>query len=95
MCEGCPFGAGGLGSVANGPASTGDEWTIESVARREQDRKRRKHSVVSAIFGGLVAAVRVQGFTDLNCYFQANATSVKESIISRTAESIEVRLNYI
>jgi hypothetical protein len=28
-------------------------------------------------------------------HVQANATSVKESTISRTVESIEVRLNYI
>jgi hypothetical protein len=29
MYEACRFGAGGVGPVASGPVSTGDEWRID------------------------------------------------------------------
>ena len=83
-----------MGQVASGLVSTGDEWRIDWVARREQDRKRRKYSVLQP-FSAVAVALEFRGFADLNRPVQANATSVKESTISRTVESIEVRLNYI
>ena len=65
MYEGCRFGAGGVGQVASGLVSTNDEWRIDWVARREQDRKRRKYSVLQP-FSAVAVAVEFRGFADLN-----------------------------
>jgi hypothetical protein len=52
MCESYRFGAGGVCSVVSWPASTGDEWKIDSLTTREHDRKRRKYPCVPAFFRG-------------------------------------------
>lgn len=55
-----------MGPVASGLVSTGDEWRIDWVARREQDPERRKYSVLQP-FSAVAVAVEFRGFADLNC----------------------------